>query len=69
MREHIRAGLDELSKHGIKGRVEVGGRHPRLVFEHDGRRTALVVAFSPRNNHVASRRVQADVRKALGVRA
>lgn len=66
MKEHMRAGLDELRRHGLAGRYEFGGKHPRLAFEAGGRSVAILCSLSPRCAGVAAKKLRLDVRKALG---
>lgn len=69
MREHLRAGLDELRRLGISGHLEHGGKHPRLVFTVHERPVAMVCAGSPRCVGKAAKLVRRDVRRAVEGRA
>lgn len=65
MREHLRAGLDELERYGLSGRIEHGGKHPRLVFDCHGQKVRLVCGGTPRCVSVAARAIRQDVRRVV----
>jgi len=47
-------------------RVERGGKHPRLVFEHDGRQLSYILPGSP-SDHRALMNMVHDLRGMLGL--
>lgn len=62
---HIRAGLAELSRRGIRGaHVEGGGKHLRLVWEGG----YVVVSSSPRSKTGAVRSVLKEIDRRLAHR-
>jgi hypothetical protein len=65
MREHIRAALAYLDSLGLKGRIEHGGKHPRLVFEHGGRELFVCMAGTPCNRHYAGNHIRQAINRAI----
>lgn len=65
MREHMRAGLDELERHGLRGRYEFGAKHPRLIFTFGGTERQILTAFSPRVPGAAAKLLRQAVRRIV----
>lgn len=57
--------IEKCSAIGISARVEYGGKHPKLVCEHDGGRFAIPVSLSPSDQRFAARNVIGDVRRQM----
>ena len=55
-----------LASAGVDGyRIEVGGKHPILVFDHNGTSRRLAFAGSPRNPWRAAKASVAQLRRIL----
>lgn len=65
MRDSIREVHRYLNGIGIKPKMEHGGKHPKITFEHNGRTWRFPVALTPSDVNSGRAAIQ-QIRRSLG---
>lgn len=63
-KEILQTALDELGAVGVKPRIENGGKHKRLFWEHRGQTRSLTIPISP-SDHRSAENNRSQLRRIL----